>query len=102
MDNLAQLEWEAASLRHHVALANFAEAEAAAHRYAEAAARRMRALPPTDAAETLRQSCDLLEWGRRNLCAARARLAGQLHRLHTASRYAPEHHPPAHTWKIEA
>jgi hypothetical protein len=103
MGNLSRIEWEAANLRHHVALGDFGRAQASARLYAGLVAAEMRQVPRARAQQCLRTACELLEWARRNLCAARARLGGQLRQCAGALRYQPANPPRVtHTWKIHA
>lgn len=45
------------------------------------------ALPRDEAARRLDDACSLIEWSRRNLCSARARLANEIRRLDCIDRY---------------
>ena len=103
MGNSARIEWEAGNLRHRVALGDFAGAEASARCYCDLVAHEIRGLPRAEAEDCLHRSAELLEWARRNLCAARTRIALQLGRLGRASLYrAAKPRRATHTWKIEA
>jgi hypothetical protein len=78
---------EAEALRGAVARGDFATAQEVADRYASLIRTLVAGLPPTEAARHLRAACDLLQWSRRNLCAARARLAEEIRRLDRISQY---------------
>ncbi|HXS95281.1 MAG TPA: hypothetical protein VN736_11805 [Candidatus Limnocylindrales bacterium] len=89
MHNLAGLEWQAGKLRHSIAIGDFAASEAAASLYIAQVARTISELPPDRARTTVEEACALLEWARRNICAARASLATRLAALRRVSGYAP-------------
>ena len=78
---------EAEALRNAVVCGDFAGSKLAAQRFASLLAELAGNLPPAEAARQLQSGCELLEWSRRNLCAARARLAAELRRLDSLSQY---------------
>ena len=81
------MDTEAEVLRDAAARGDFAAAEKAVVRFAERVRSQAADLAPAEAASRLREACDLIEWSRRNLCAARARLEQDTHRLECVRRY---------------
>lgn len=103
MADLSLIEREAANLRRHAATGDFAAAESTARLYTEMVAARMRQMPLARAEEILRDSCELLEWARRTLCAARERLGARLRQLDGALRYRqPTPSRITNSWRIRA
>lgn len=80
-------EAEAQVLRDAVTGGDFTAAQNAARRLTSLVADAVSGLPPAESARRLRQACDLLAWSRRNLCAARARLAGEIRHLEGLRQY---------------
>jgi hypothetical protein len=78
---------EAELLRDAVARGDFAAAENAAVRYTNLLRPLVTTLPRAEAVSRLRAACDLLEWSRRNLCTARARIVEEVRRLDRLSQY---------------
>lgn len=78
---------EAAALRDSAARGDFATAEAAASLYTEAVCALVKGLPPAEAAARIGEACELMEWARRNLCAARSRVEEHVRRLECLGRY---------------
>ena len=58
-------------------------------------------LAPAEAERRLRQACELIEWARRNLCAARGRIAEEILRLETLRIYHSRLSMAGYTLKIE-
>ena len=81
------MDSEAEVLRDAAARGDFAAAGEAVVRFAERVRSRAADLPAAEAASQLRQGCELIEWSRRNLCAARARIEQDTHRLECLVRY---------------
>lgn len=102
MDKLAKIEWEAGNLRHCVTVADFAGAEAAAARYMAQVGRTISDIPPDLARTTIHDACALLEWARRNMCAARASLATRLDALNRLAAYAPPLITESHAFTLRA
>ena len=88
------------SLRAAAASGDFATAGNAAHLYVGALEATLPRLPPAQAAAVFRDACATLEWSRRCLCAARARLADELRRAQSASAYRGTPKGAVHTWKM--
>jgi hypothetical protein len=78
---------EAETLRDAAARGDFETAAAAVSRYVRSLIPRLADLPPAEAAAGLQNACELLEWSRCQLCAARARVADQIRRLDSLGRY---------------
>jgi flagellar hook-associated protein 2 len=94
------LRRDAEALRRAVNRADFADAAACSERYARLLASLLPHLPAPQRADQWRSGCDLIEWARRNACAARARLAEDLRNLECAKRYRGAA-VSLHTWKID-
>ena len=91
------LDAEEAALRHAIARADFAAAEAAAGRYRTTLDSLLPELPLSEAAERLLHACDLFDWARCHLRSARAELQSLSHYC-AAVPVAPA---PTHTWKLD-
>lgn len=93
---------EEEALRRAVQTGDFAEAERSARRYTGALKAVLPQLLPAQAQERLGEACRLVEWARRCLCAARARLNGELRRVRSLSAYRQAAAKNAvHTWRID-
>jgi hypothetical protein len=93
---------EEQALRRAVQAGDFEAAASCAHRYTEALAVELRSLPAAAAESRCRAGCELLEWARRCVCAARAHLRDELRRVQQFSAYR---HAAAsqtlHTWRVD-
>ena len=92
---------EASELREAAARGDFAAAEAAASRYTEAVCALVKELAPAEAAARIGEACELMEWARRNLCAARSRVEEQVRRLECLQRYHDRLPTTEHMFRIE-
>lgn len=93
---------EEEKLRRAVKSGDFAGAESSARRYTCALEASLAQLRPVQAARRLRDACELMEWARRNLCAARSRLSDELRRVQRLAAYGRAAQSAAvHTWKID-
>ena|SRR5271157_475280 len=92
---------EALALRDAAARGDFAAAENAAMRFTGLLQSLLAELPPAEAAGRLRQACELMEWARRHLCVARARVAGEIRRLENLRHYHAQLSAAVHTFKVE-
>ena len=97
-----QLECEAAALRAAAAHEDFGAAALSTARYCRALEAALRGLPPPEAAARVAEAQHLLEWARRHLCAARARLGLRLRAAERAAQYEAGTRAPACTWRLEA
>ncbi len=86
---------EAAHLRRSVEHEDFAAVEASLARYAGL-------LEAEPSLESLSEASELIEWARRNLCAARTRIAEQRDRLRGVAQYCGSASPAAHLLHIDA
>jgi hypothetical protein len=77
----------AAGLRDAAARGDFLGAQAALKHYVDRLGPLLAGLPPAQAANRLLDACELIEWSRRNLCAARARVADEIRRLDSIGEY---------------
>jgi len=99
------LEREEELLRRAVSRGDFDAVALSAARYAKLVEAGLQKLSPAEAQARLRRACSVLDWGRRNLRAARARIAEKLDRLQGISYYRaaiPVPEIPVHTWNIDA
>lgn len=88
-------------LRSAAARGDFAAAESAAVEYVRAVELAAASLPRTAAAACIRQGMAAVELARRQLCVARARLAGKLRAVECRIRFQPASIATS-TWRIEA
>jgi hypothetical protein len=77
----------AAELRDAAGRGDFFRAEAALKLYADLLGPLLADLSPAEAKKRLQDACELIEWSRRNLCAARARVADEIRRLDSINEY---------------
>lgn len=97
------LRVEEEALRRAVLSSDFARAESSARRYTAALKSLLAQLAPAQAERRLRDACQLMEWARRCLCAARARLSDELQRVQRLAAYRRVAQVGAvHTWRIDA
>ncbi|SPE43460.1 hypothetical protein SBA3_920005 [Candidatus Sulfopaludibacter sp. SbA3] len=97
-----RVDAEEAALRRAVQCGDFAAAENCGRRYTSALEAMLAHLAPVQAEVRLRDACELMEWARRCLCAARARLSDELRCLRRVSVYRQTARPGAvHTWRID-
>jgi len=93
---------EEETLRRAVHSNDFAEAERLARLYTRSLETALPQLPQAQAESRLRDACKLMEWARRCLCAARARLNDELRRVQRLSIYRqPGSQETVHTWRID-
>ena len=92
---------EAAALRDSAARGDFATAQAAASLYTDAVCVLVNQLPPAEAAARIAEACELMEWARRSLRAARSRVEEQVRRLECLRRYHARHSAADHTFGID-
>lgn len=85
---ISAIEEQAKILRRAVDACDFATAENGVRRYAELIAQ----LPPAEALPHLEDACRLIDWARRSLSAARAR-------LQCVHEYSGE--PPVPSWRVD-
>jgi hypothetical protein len=90
-----------AKLRRAAARGDFAAAQSAARDYAGALALSLSGLPRAAAAERIRQAMAAIESARRQLCAARVRLAGRMRAAERQERFQQVRGATS-TWQIEA
>ncbi len=99
---MIQVYAEQEALRRAVQSGDFAGAERSARRYTRALETGLAQLGPVEAARRLRDGCELMEWARRSLCAARSRLSDELRRVQRLAAYGRARQPGAvHTWRID-
>ncbi len=77
----------AAELRGAAGRGDFLSADAALKRYVDRLGPLLADLPQAQAANRLQDACETIEWSRRNLCAARARVADEIRRLDSIGEY---------------
>lgn len=96
---MATAETEAAKLRETVSRGDFAGAETAVRRYADAVRLLVERLPAAEGSAQLLAACDVVEASRTSLATARARVAEEVCRLQSVGRYAgaPE---PVHRVRV--
>jgi hypothetical protein len=95
------LDREAEALRQAVDRADFDGASAAVERYVQLLTAALPQMPRTTAAEQVRSAGERIEWARRNICAARARLGEKFRGLECALRYRSPAPDAVHTWRMD-
>ncbi|MDR3702864.1 MAG: hypothetical protein P4L56_24675 [Candidatus Sulfopaludibacter sp.] len=89
-------------LRQAVQSGDFAGAERAARLYVAAVQGALAQLPRAQGPARLREACELIEWARRCLCAARVRLNGERSGVQHLAAFQRTAQPDClHTWKID-
>ncbi len=97
----AEIRAEAEALRAAAERGDFAAAENAARRFTGLLHPLLAELPPKEAEARLLQACELIDWARRNLLAARSRIAGELRHLDRLRHYHSQLSPTVHTFRMD-